>query len=556
MKTNAKMMIGMCSLTLCAASAAGQAASAYKDTYTETVYVHQKLTEAPDECFYNLFNLYSNALADGLVVNGARTGLGTDLPAGESSLETESLYYQLVRIYSYFDWEMGRQLRLEMGDRCLPADVSLGNGVLPKAYVKAFPTPYVSEVSKVKRALKTLSPDLPTFEVVRLDERTFPQTYSTGIAFTADWREQLRQGILAKLDYIESMSAQASDLKEKLMALGMAYNPLALSLNAHFPDGDKSRSQLWMEGYLPPIYEIDVPDVDRVETWTLTRGLSKTELPEPIDISIARLTHLGYLYEPGIKRTPLIKFQLFKDFSRPDEVQTRVYFGQLEDSAGAANPEGGVLPIRFDDYRNALFISFYPNLPVAEGDNFLVRNMKDMFNKVANQYRIDARIHRLNLSLVRPASSSEADYDRRDPTLKPRFNLKESDISFRMHRYTDAAREMKTLQGLGFRCEKTTAGQPNDCYLDFGAYDQLLSFLENEDSQASRGFLGMSLFTVYKQALNLMARLNTKLIIDLNIRGIEDAIDVQFVEILEKVMEKQDEARDRIREKLSQRIFE
>ena len=557
MKTNTKMMIGVCSLTLYASCAWGQTSSNFfKDNYTETVYVHQKLVDAPDECFYNLFNLYSNALADGLVVNGARTGLGTDVPAGEGSLQTDSLYYQLVRIYSYFDWEMGRQLRLEMGDRCLPSDVSLGNGMLPKRYVASFPTPYVKEVSKVKRALQTLSPDLPTFEVVRLDEKTFPQSYENGIAFTQDWREQLRMGVLEKLRYIETMSGQSADLKEKLMALGMAYNPLALTLNAHFPDGDKSKSQLWMEGYLPPIYEIDIPDVDRVETWTLNRGLSKTELPKSIDISIAKLTHLGYLYDPTAKRTPLIKFQLFKDFSKPDEVQTRVFFGELADSARAENVVSGVLPIRIDDYRNALFISFYPNLAVAESDNFLARNLKEMFNRVANQYRLDARIHRLNLSLVRPASSSEAAYDSTDPALKPRFNLKESDISFRMHRYTDAAREMKTLQGLGFRCEKTSPNQPQDCFMDFGAYDEFLRFLENEDSQANRGGLGTSLFNLYKQALNLLARLNTKLVIDLNIRGIEDAIDVQFVEILEKAMEKQDEARDRIRDKLSRKIFE
>ena len=178
----------------------------------------------------------------------------------------------------------------------------------------------------------------------------------------------------------------------------MAYAPLAMTMNARFSkEQDKSRSQLYLEAYLPPLFELDAPDLDRPESWSLRQGMPRTELPRQVDISLARLTDVGYLPDRLSERTPIIKLQLFKDFTSSDSVKTRIIFGQLDPVAG----DGGVIPVRFDDYRDALYIGFYPNLAVTDNDGIVLSYIKRTFNSVVNVYRVDARIHQLSLELQR-----------------------------------------------------------------------------------------------------------------------------------------------------------
>ena len=171
----------------------------FKSDFSDAVVVSSKLAGARNECLYNLFNIYSNAIADGLVVNGALTGLGTESPAGKQ-LESDSLYFQLLRIYSAFDWEMGRQLRFESADRCLPSDVNVASGVFSRAYLSSLAKPDAEEVGKLKRAIATLTPEAPTFEVVQIDQSDAPACWPASTNLFATHRQHSSRGSWRRSD--------------------------------------------------------------------------------------------------------------------------------------------------------------------------------------------------------------------------------------------------------------------------------------------------------------------------------------------------------------------
>lgn len=536
--------------TVCVESRAGDDSSFYKDQYIDTAFINEALVGVDDECFYNLFNIYSEALADGLVVNAARSGLSTNTPAG-TSLETDGLYYQLLRIFSYFDMELGRQLHIEMDGKCLPQDVSIGAGVLSREYLEDFEKPYSKQVNKIRRAMDIAAPGEGQFDLIQLNSDHFPHEFDTGTMFTDEFQADLLDGIYEKQLYIEQQCSQNDDLEQKLKGLLASYYPLSGMVTAHFPPVEKSQSQLRMEVYLPPFRELDVPDFDRAETWTLRQGVSKTELPVPVDISIAKLTHVGYLYDFHYDRSPIIKLELYKDFAKPHLVKTRVLFGEIDEE----REEEGMLPVRFDDYRNTLYVSFYPHIADKPEDNFTVKNLKKIFNEVAGGYKMDARIHQLTLYLEREPGQSYSAIDATDPFLKPRFSFKDSDISFRLTREASDAAEVTRLGNVGFVCEEKTEQNTTRCWQDFGAFDGVVSYLTAEIDAENQRDWWKTLGGIFKRLVNVFTRVNTKFIIDQNIRTIEDAIDVQFVEIFSDLMDELDADRAEIRDKIDSQFF-
>lgn len=550
MRLRALFIITVISSGLLISSAYGDS-SLYKDTYFDTAFVHEDLVDISGPCFYNLFNMYSEAIADGVVINAARSGLGTDTPGGEN-LKTDGFYYQLLRIYSYFDMEIGRQLHKEMEGKCLPENVSIGAGVLSREYIDDFQKPYAENVSKIKRAMDILSPGEGQFDLVQLDRDEFPYQFETGTQFTDEFRRDLLDGILEKQLYVEETCSQNDNIQEKLKGLISSYNPLAGILSARFPQDDKSESQLSLEVYLPPFRELDIPDVDRPETWRMTNGLSKTELPKRVDISVAKLTHVGYLYEPDYYRKPVIKLELSKDYNKPHLVKTRLLFGEIDEDV----VEDGLIPVRFDDYRNTLYVSFYPNVLIEPGDNFLVKNAKKMFNKAANGYQIEARIHQLTLFLEREPGLEFEELDKKDPYLKPRFSFKDSDISFRASREAMTQREARRLRLVGFVCEEKNESFGFHCHQDFGAFDGVVNYLSEEADNETQRRWWTSPSGIWKRTLNAVTRVSTKIVIDQNIRAIEDAIDLELVEVFAVLMENMDEDREKIRERLSRQFFE
>lgn len=521
------------------------AASVREKGGVNTVLIHQNLVDAPRECLYNLANVYSDAIADGLAVNGARMDLGFNAPVGKK-MDTEGFYFQLVRIFSYFDWEMGRQLRLEVGDKCLPENVTFGVATLPSTYASRLPKPFGEDLDKFEKAFGILAPDWDTPKFGQLPAGRFPFEWPGGAAMPSDFTEAVRTSLLGKLEYVRQTMAAPGNTTEKLQAILKGSEPAAAFMDAHFPPGNPSASELKVTAFLPPFQELKTPNEDDVNSWTLAPGLSRHDLPRQVDISVAKLTQIGYLTDPEPSRTPVIRVELEKKFSEPDIVRTKVRFGQL--SSGT----GDILALDVRDPRNALYIGFYPNLAIKPTDNAVVRKAKEEFNTVANRYKVDARIHQLNLTLQRPSRNSVAAYDQNDEPLRPYFSFKDSDISFRIHRYTGDGFEQTALKAVGFTCEAQAEAKEKHCFADFGAYTDLANFVDGEETQPSRG-LG-TLAGLGKRALNAALRLNTKIVVDYNIRAIEDALDQQFVQIIEDAMDEQDAVKAKVQKRLTKAL--
>lgn len=517
----------------------------YNDKAIDTLVLSKDLVSARSECQYHSLNFLNNALAEGLIRNGAVQGLGTDNPAGKK-LRGESLYFQMVRIVSIADWEMLMALGEKKSD-CLVEKLSLNFGVLPLDYAASLPEPFPGETDKLRRAAGVVNPALGDFKVLEIDGMETPKAWPSASSFPPDYQKALYEGVMEKVRFASRAIGGQPSLSalDKARSLAAAYTPYSVSLNALFPQQKPKGSQYYLEAYLPPFYALSTPDEARVETWKLTPGLKKTPLPKEIDISVARLTHIGYMLDSDHTQTPMIKVQVFKDFNEPNRIKTRFTFGRV-DPKGAAK---GSIPLDFSNYRDALYISFYPNMAADKKDNAIVKAFKSQFNTIAKGVEVEARIHQLTLNLERqkPGDTLESLY------LKPRFSMKDSDISFRLHRAPSDTGEADKMKKVGFTCQPKDGKL--DCYQDFGAYTELALFLNNDFKGPADGKLTTKISELFKDLLNRVVKQNVKWVIDWNIETIEKAIDEQFIQIFEDLVEKQDESNEKIRVRLEEALF-
>ena len=517
----------------------------YEGQSIDALVLSQSFVQTVSPCRYHFTNLFADALSEGLLRNGALTGLGTDNPAGKK-LATDSLYFQGVRIASILDWELGQRLKdRDLG--CLPEEVGLELAALPQDYAVSMTHPFPEEVTKIKKAAAEINPSLGEFTVVSRETPSSLGRWPASLAHPPAHVEALRRGVADKLKFAIAAVAQTDSELQRLKGLAAAFSPLLIAFQGNFRGPPTAK--FYTEAYLPPFYELAASDWDKVLTWQLTRGLKKRPLKLPISISVATLTHVGYLSDSEPDSQPLIKVQVAKNFISPDLIQTRIIFGRL----AAAGPEKGAVPMDFKNPNDAFYISFYPNLTVADGDSSQVRAMKERFNAIANPVKIDARIHQLTLYLKRPAVPAVAGADAL--LMKPRFSLKDSDISFRMHIYTSDEGEKKTLTGLGFNCQPQPGQSESHCFFDFGAYTDLRDFVLKDDQGVAKGGIGAAIAARFKALLNDVTRLNVKFVLDWQMNDIEAAIDKELAAIFEDIVGGQVENRRKVSDRIEARLF-
>ncbi len=503
------------------------------------------LVQAPQNCRYQLMNLTLDALNEGLLRNGALTGLGTDNPVGKK-LKADSLYYQGVRIASIFDWEFTKRV-LAGEPGCLPSALGLQLGTFPRTYNSALAHPFPDDVKKLKAAALHVNKSLGLFDVLSLPFREKLMAWPQGSALPPEHQAALLSGVRTKLRFAQEASSQNGDELRKLKGILSSSSPLAITYQAQF---QKAQSRTYLEAYLPPLFEIEDSNLDDLGRWHLVRGLKKHKLTRPIQISVATLTHIGYLPEQDPESQPLIKMQMFKDFAQPDVLKTRIIFGRLKEDGA----EKGVIPMDYKDYRDSFTISFYPNVAIKDDDNATVKSLKTQFNDIAGQIKVDARIHQLTLNLTRKPLPDPSNAN--DLMLSPKFSLKDSDISFRLHRFTADEAEQKNLSNVGFLCQAQPTAPEKDCFQDFGAYSDLRDFVLKGDQGVANGRLTTKIGNAFKGLLNSVTRYNVKFIVDWNLPEIEAAIDQEFAAILEDLIDDQMKTKDKIRERLEQKLFE
>jgi len=517
--------------------------------HTNAVIFSDDLVASKTECRYEFINLMMDSFNDGLLRNGALTGLGTNNPTGKK-MKADSAYFQALRVASIFDWELGQRLTAKES-RCLPGSIGMHLGSFTPGYPEGLDRAFVEDVNKVRKAANLVNDSLGEFEVVSFASKEDIKAWPNQSVLPIDYQQALLNGISDKLRYQRAMSTQTVDEVEKLKAIAGSYNPLSISFEGDF--SNQGAARYFMRAYLPPLYQLESIDWDNLATWRQELGIKRRQLNNPVQISVATLTHIGYLYESDEPRQPVIKLQMYKDYKQPDLLKTRVLFGRVGVPAAGA----GAIPVDFKDHRDSLYISLFPNIAINEGDNSLIRSLKSQFNRIVNPVKLDARIHQLSLDLIRDVSQGAGGID--ELMLKPQFSLKDSDISFRMHRYTDGPREMNALQLLGFVCQPQPQDpRPgwHDCTLDFGAYTDLRDFvLDDRQGGADGNITTTNIGMQFKRLLNTVTRYNVKFIVNWNIDEIEAALDKEIESIINEVVDEQKEIQDKVRKRLEERIF-
>ena len=523
----------------------------YTDSAIDTIIIGSETLATPSACTANIFNIYADAADNALLLNGAMTGLGTDYPMGKK-LATDGFYYQCLRIYSFFDWNIAEELKSSTAtNRCLPEKVRFVYGVFNKDTVRNMNHPHQADVDKFRKAMGILFSSPVNFDLVSSDNLDAPAMWPRRTTLSPNLVSSNLDGTIRKLTYTRTTSSQNFDVTEKLKAMLAANNPLSMFFSADFPQGAPSSGRMLLEAYLPPMHDFDIPDASTPSSWTMTEGTRRYELPKQIDISVARLTHVGYLYENSADRYPLIKLEMYKDLAVPNLIKTRVTFGELSTD----NDTPGMLPVSSKNFRNTLYIGFYPNFSVNDGDSAVQRTAKQQFNAIFNGFKIDARIHRLSLDLNRLPSSGTSALFPDLTVLHPHFDMKDSEISFRVHRYLNDTTEITAFKALGFACEAADTAGNVDCHLDMATQSDLSDFFTNQNTALAGTSFKSRLAAALRAAFSYAVSTNTKLIINWNSATIEQAIDQEFLKLFEILMDKQVNVRERIRARLDQEIF-
>jgi len=532
-------------MVACKRSNKSSRTSSLLDGTADLISVNTTTADAAADCRNAMINLWTNAVSDGLLANGALTGLGTDYPTGKK-LVTDSAYFQLLRILSIVDWELPEAIKKAQKDWCLPESVSVGIGTFSEAYAKTKPEVFADE-AKALRKLESLIPlavRLPT--MIKTEDQEDPRAWPSPSTISAAMRQAQIEGTQAKLRYAREIAAQSDDIKEKLRAMLTTLTPIAVAASGTFPPPGGADAKLYAEMYMPPFSTFKADQINEVGSWQLNQGIAMTPLPREVDVNVARITHIGYLDPAEPPKDPLIKVQVFKDFKHPNELSMRVVFGMLDPSGD----DQGRLPLRINNYRSAFLVSFYPNIALNSDDGAIRRFLKTQINNVANQFRIDARIHQLTLKLQRD-SGKDPSRDGVDAILlHPHFSLRDSDLSFRLHQEADSNVEARNLTRVSFTCTPTGVQQKHSCYRDFGAYAELESFLLEGPTRFSTR-IGRRIM----KTLNQLVAYNSRFLINLNMDAIEAAIDVQFATLVSDFIAEQDRHRSEIKKRLEDTLF-
>ena len=436
-------------------------------TYTDTFFVdiNPEINDTGDNAeFFGLANLVSLSLFDGLLANGSRTGLGTTNPTGKQLKET-GLYFQGLRIASIFDHQFI--------DRFYSTPLNNINAI-----VVAGPTlnsqqnrPDIdsSQVKKVESTLKIIFPELPDFSLKKLEDQDYQfQGIDQSALFTRSFRNSITLSIKERLNKLRSNGYDTHDslgrdqIIDKLSSQVVAFAPLSSTAEVNLKT-NKAKSYTRYTILMPTFHKLHQPDVDSASTWYLTKGISKVELPEKVDISTggvntAYLTHLSYLeeYSKEEKKSQdqVIFIELIKDFSKKKILRSIVHFGRLLETS--ADSLSSLHNVNTDDYKDALYVHFRPTW--FEG------------------YEIEARINKLTIDLVREDTGRISQNTEDENLFKPRYNSKESKISFRITRYTSNRAEKLALKTVGFSC---TEERPYFCHDAYANYEEYSSGLRN-----------------------------------------------------------------------------
>lgn len=507
--------------------------------------IHEDLVNASSECRNPLVNLIVSSMTDGLLRNSAVSDLGVENPVGKA-MKTDSVYFQILRIASIFDYELAQGIQDSKITPCLPQSFGVQIGSFSKDYLKTLPSAFPEDSKKLREVALLIKSDLGEFQIKSSRDHETVAAWPKTSSYPEALQKALRLGVAEKIDQSAKRRNQNDDLGQKLEGMATTFAPLYIAMNSNFA---RESTKTYIEAYIPPLYELENAESENLADWKMTEGIKRRALPRPADISVAKLTHIAYLQNPDPKDKPLIKVQLFRDLKDPNRLKSRIFFGKWDDQA----QEKGVLGIDVRDYRNAFVVAFHPFAAIKDGDNAILKKAKEELNAVTSVYKIDARIHRLAIDLVRNAADAKTKASAM--SFHPKFSMKDSDISFRLNQTVDLGRDRDVLIKLGFNCDQIE-GAKRVCYRDFGVYSELRDFfLRGEDPKPEDNNLLTRIGNKFRETVNQLIAFNVKMVIDWNMKVIESAIDDQFDAILSDLVNQQADLHKKVNERLESRLF-
>jgi len=521
------------------------------DDFRDVVFFRSTGLDTARTELLNLYNLLARAAPGGTVVNSARTGLGTNRVRGPS-LRTESLYYQGLRLYSAADAEFRRGLLEDPSVWPLPRSLALIVSRFSGRFASSYPDEPVERLAEVYRALKVVSPGLKPFELRQLAPGDYVvRGSSRAVSFATPVRENLWQGTRMRLAEIERDAYDTGDevkVEDRLKGMLSAFTPLCTVFSAAFDPEEPERSSTRLTMYLPHYSTLHAEDLDDPASWYLEKGVQGYELPRPVQLAGAVLTHIRYLREVDPGKHPAMKLEVHRDFEEDDRVTVVASFGRLFE--GSADELYG-----FDatDRRDALHVVFRPRFPLEDAETPADRRVRETFNNVFGPFEVDAQLHMLTLRMRKKSKAEGEPAD--EALLRPTFDVAQSRISFRVNRFVDTAVEHLPLQAAGFICRETVGGPHRfHCWRDFWTWEQLRD--EFFYGRPSPGAARLSLPTHLRgRLLEQVVGSATKAVVDRIIEEIEDAIDVEIAHIADDALKRYSKARGVLIDRLHEGLF-
>lgn len=520
---------------------------AFANSYKDTLYYHIDKGGEEDGKLVNFYNILSNAVTDALIVNSARNGLGTSVPSGKK-LETNGLYYQGVQFLSTFDYEFSRSLFYDYWNRNLPDIMFIAGGSFNEEFIDKYPDTSYKNLQRIKSAFSILFPNFPTFEFRDINSshleamplplnKNFKKAFLDGVMYRASEMvrfEELTPGILPY---------------EKIHGMLKAFTPFAFTgtvdLRGDFPYTSISL-------FLPPLYELKSDNFDNIDSWYLKKGLKSFKIPEKVYVNQAILTHLSYLNHNRTTGKEMMKVEIQKNLTTPNHLRLKTSFGR------SGEKENGEL-LNFTEVNpdDSFIIRWHIESKIKENDPKVVKNLKKKFNENFKKYEIDARLHQITVDLYRKSKNDHVLDGESDNMFHPRFNILESKISFRVHRYTSSMRELSILNAIGFKCTDTEvlAGK-SYCFKDFATFEDFISDFINNPPPQDNPSLGDYFEKFQRKLLTMFVRYITKTSVDISINDIEDAIDERLKSIFDDLLDRFKESRDKLSKKIHDRWFD
>jgi len=508
----------------------------------DAVLYNKELDKLEEKCIYHLFNIVSNAISSGLLINGSRTGLG-DKSSVMKKLKAQGIYYQGLNIMSLIDQEFMRQLYHEKNG-CLPQELGLLTGSFDHTFIKKLKPSTRPLVGKIQTVLKLIFPDFPALEIKGTDIKKWQSSLDD--LWAGEAYKELRKSIIHKLNDIRELTLGPTqfDLKRKFKALYHAFVPFSFWNFLSLPKENIKSGKLVNSIILPPFHQLIAPVKEDPKTWSLKKGLNMVELPKIINISVAKLTHIAYLPKYSKDVNQLIQVNLTKNFEKANEVKSGIFFGRL-------SPDKDRVKVSTSFPEDALIIRLNFNLQVKKDDFTPIKKMKERINEIGSRFNVDARIHKLGLILKRKAKGETASGTFEEAILKPYFSLKDSKISFRIHRETSSLKELNWLTKAGFICLDDSL-KVKKCYRDYYTWSK---FLEDMEVGHFSSYSDSRFFKYTEKILAKASGAFMRFVINTNIAKIEDAIDIELFEVLEQYAETFAKARKTITKRLNKDLF-